>query len=69
MARDGGTDIPLATCGLMHPVWAVAAMADCVTLIYVHSLSGRSSLLLAGISSTGRQPVGEPARAAVTVAP
>jgi Cu+-exporting ATPase len=63
-----GIGIPLATTGLVYPVWAMIAMAASVTLIFVNSLGGRPSLLFEAISSVGRQPVDEPDRAAVPAA-
>jgi Cu+-exporting ATPase len=63
-----GIGIPLATTGLVYPVWAMVAMAASVTLIFVNSLGGRPSLLFDAISSVGRQPDTEPERAAVPAA-
>ena len=63
-----GVGIPLATTGLVYPVWAMVAMAASVTLIFVNSIGGRPSLLFEAISSVGRQPVDEPERAAVPAA-
>ena len=47
--------IPLATTGLVYPVWAMVAMAASVTAIFINSLGSRPSLLLEAISSVGRQ--------------
>jgi len=63
-----GIGIPLATTGLVYPVWAMAAMAASVTLIFVNSLGGRPSLLFDAIGSVGCQPNGEPAQTAVPAA-
>jgi Cu+-exporting ATPase len=63
-----GVGIPLATTGLVYPVWAMVAMAASVTLIFVNSLGGRPSLLFDAISSVGRQPDSETDRAAVPAA-
>ena len=51
-----GIGIPLATTGLVYPVWAMIAMAVSVTTIFVNSIGGRPSLLFQAISSVGRQP-------------
>ncbi len=48
--------IPLATTGLVYPVWAMAAMAASVTSLFINSLGGRPSLLLQAIGSVGRTP-------------
>jgi Cu+-exporting ATPase len=63
-----GVGIPLATTGLVYPVWAMVAMAASVSLIFVNSLGGRPTLLFDAISSVGRQPASEPDRAAVPAA-
>ena len=49
-----GIGIPLATTGLVYPVWAMAAMALSVTAIFVNSLWSRQSLFLNAIRSVGR---------------
>jgi Cu+-exporting ATPase len=51
-----GIGIPLATTGLVYPVWAMVAMALSVTTIFVNSLWGRPSLFFDAILSVGRQP-------------
>ncbi|WP_219418750.1 heavy metal translocating P-type ATPase [Pseudonocardia nigra] len=51
-----GVGIPLATTGLVYPVWAMVAMAASVTAIFVNSIGRRPSLLFDAISSVGRQP-------------
>jgi len=48
-----GIGIPLAATGLVHPVWAMAAMAASVTAIFINSIGGRPSLLFAAIGSVG----------------
>ena len=58
-----GIGIPLAATGLVHPVWAMAAMAASVTTIFVNSLGGRPSLLFQAIASVGRPNQPEPAPA------
>ncbi|WP_219416396.1 heavy metal translocating P-type ATPase [Pseudonocardia nigra] len=50
-----GIGIPLATTGLVYPVWAMVAMAASVTTIFINSIGGRPSLLFDAISSVGRQ--------------
>jgi len=49
-----GIGIPLAATGLVHPVWAMAAMAASVTAIFINFIGGRPSLLFAAIGSVGR---------------
>ncbi|MBN9560545.1 MAG: cation-translocating P-type ATPase [Alphaproteobacteria bacterium] len=51
-----GIGIPVAATGLIHPVWAMVAMAVSVTAIFVNSLSGQPKLFFEAISSIG-QPV------------
>ncbi|MGW0734766.1 heavy metal translocating P-type ATPase [Streptomyces sp. NPDC002851] len=51
-----GIGIPLATTGLVHPVWAMVAMAASVTTIFINSIGGRPSLLFQAIASVGRTP-------------
>jgi heavy metal translocating P-type ATPase len=53
-----GVGVPLATTGLLYPVWAMAAMAASVTAIFLNSLWGRPSLFFQAILSVGR-PIGE----------
>jgi Cu+-exporting ATPase len=50
-----GIGIPLATTGLVYPVWAMVAMAASVTTIFINSIGGRPSLLFDAIGSVGRQ--------------
>ncbi|MBW3646163.1 MAG: cation-translocating P-type ATPase [Actinobacteria bacterium] len=52
-----GVGIPLASTGLVYPVWAMVAMAASVTLIFLNSIGRRPSLLFDAIASVGRQPV------------
>jgi Cu+-exporting ATPase len=63
-----GVGIPLATTGLVYPVWAMVAMAASVTTIFLNSIGRRPSLLFDAISSVGRQPAEEPDAAAVPAA-
>jgi P-type E1-E2 ATPase len=49
-----GIGVPLATTGLVYPVWAMVAMALSVTSIFVNSLWGRPDLLFEAILSVGR---------------
>src|SRR5207249_8765480 len=44
-----GIGVPLATTGLVYPVWAMVAMALSVTTIFVNSLWGRPDLLFDAI--------------------
>ena len=48
--------IPMATTGLVHPVWAMIAMAASVTAIFINSIGARPSLLFDAIASVGRRP-------------
>lgn len=52
-----GAGIPLAATGLIHPVWAMVAMAVSVTAIFINSLWGNPRLFFDAIRSVGR-PVG-----------
>jgi Cu+-exporting ATPase len=49
-----GIGVPLATTGLVYPVWAMVAMAASVTTIFINSIGGRPSLLFQAIASVGR---------------
>jgi heavy metal translocating P-type ATPase len=51
-----GIGIPLAATGLIHPVWAMVAMAVSVTGIFINSLWGNPRLFFDAIRSVG-QPV------------
>jgi len=48
-----GIGVPLAATGLIYPVWAMAAMAASVTVIFFNSLWGRPSLFFDAILSVG----------------
>jgi len=50
-----GVGIPLAATGLIHPVWAMVAMAVSVTAIFVNSLWGSPRLFFDAIRSVGRR--------------
>ena len=54
-----GTGVPLATTGLVYPVWAMVAMALSVTSIFINSLWGRPDLLFKAIGSVGRSTPSE----------
>jgi heavy metal translocating P-type ATPase len=54
--NGGGT--PLAATGLIHPVWAMVAMAVSVTAIFVNSLWGTPRLFFDAIQSVGRPVAG-----------
>ncbi len=58
-----GIGIPLATTGLVYPVWAMVAMALSVTTIFVNSLWGRPRLFFDAIMSVGRGAPVEPTTA------
>lgn len=49
-----GAGIPLAATGLIHPVWAMVAMAVSVTAIFINSLWGTPRLFFDAIESVGR---------------
>jgi P-type E1-E2 ATPase len=49
-----GIGVPLATTGLVYPVWAMVAMAVSVTTIFFNSLWGRPSLFFQAILSVGK---------------
>ncbi|MEO7852393.1 MAG: cation-translocating P-type ATPase [Rubrivivax sp.] len=49
-----GIGIPLAATGLIHPIWAMTAMAVSVTAIFLNSLWDRPALFIDAILSVGR---------------
>jgi heavy metal translocating P-type ATPase len=49
-----GIGIPAAATGLLHPVWAMVAMAVSVTAIFYNSIGDRPSLFFDAIRSVGR---------------
>ncbi|HXF57498.1 MAG TPA: cation-translocating P-type ATPase, partial [Actinomycetota bacterium] len=51
-----GVGLPLAATGLVHPVWAMAAMAASVTSIFANSLGARPALLRQSVRGAGRPP-------------
>lgn len=53
-----GVGIPLAATGLIHPVWAMVAMAVSVTAIFINSLWGTPRLFFDAIQSVGRPIAG-----------
>ena len=59
-----GIGIPAAATGLVHPVWAMTAMAVSVTAIFFNSLWGRPRLFIDAILSVGRPVAPEAPRAA-----
>jgi P-type E1-E2 ATPase len=56
-----GIGIPIAATGLIHPVWAMVAMAVSVTAIFINSLWGTPQLFFAAIRSVGHPIVNAPA--------
>jgi Cu+-exporting ATPase len=56
-----GIGIPLAATGLIHPVWAMVAMAISVTAIFFNSLWGTPRLFFDAIRSVGQPIVNVPA--------
>lgn len=59
-----GGGIPLAATGLVHPVWAMVAMAVSVTAIFINSLWGTPRLFFDAIQSVGRPIAGKSPQAA-----
>ena len=55
-----GIGIPLAATGLIHPVWAMVAMAVSVTAIFINSLWGTPRLFFDAIRSVGQPIVNVP---------
>ncbi len=51
-----GLGVPLAATGLVYPIWAMAAMAVSVTLIFFNSLRGRPRIFFDAILGVGRAP-------------
>jgi heavy metal translocating P-type ATPase len=56
-----GIGIPIAATGLIHPVWAMVAMAVSVTAIFFNSLWGTPRLFFDAIRSVGQPIVNAPA--------
>jgi heavy metal translocating P-type ATPase len=56
-----GIGIPIAATGLIHPVWAMVAMAVSVTAIFLNSLWGTPRLFFDAIRSVGQPIVNAPA--------
>jgi len=56
-----GIGVPLATTGLVYPVWAMVAMAVSVTAIFFNSLWGQPSLFFQAILSVGKPVAAEKA--------
>ncbi|WP_148862208.1 heavy metal translocating P-type ATPase [Marinobacter fonticola] len=50
-----GVGIPLASTGLIYPVWAMVAMAASVTAIFINSLWQRPSIFFDAVSSVGNE--------------
>ncbi len=57
-----GIGIPIAATGLVYPVWAMAAMAVSVTMIFINSLWDRPGLFVDAVLSVGKR-LPEPAPA------
>jgi P-type Cu+ transporter len=58
-----GVGIPIAATGLIHPVWAMVAMAVSVTAIFINSLWGNPRLFFDAIRSVGRPIVPQQGKA------
>ncbi|WP_020500964.1 heavy metal translocating P-type ATPase [Sciscionella marina] len=54
-----GIGIPIATTGLVSPIWAMLAMVASVTTIFLNSLGTRPKLLTDAINSVGRPVAAE----------
>ncbi len=52
-----GIGVPLATTGLVYPVWAMIAMIASVSAVFANSLWGRSSLFTEAVRSVGKADV------------
>ncbi len=48
-----GIGVPAAATGLVQPVWAMAAMALSVTLIFINSIGDRPAILVEALQSVG----------------
>ncbi len=59
-----GIGVPLATTGLVYPVWAMVAMIGSVSAVFANSLWGRLSLLSEAVRSVGRHRDTAPAEVA-----
>ena len=65
-----GIGIPVATTGLVSPIWAMVAMAASVTTIFLNSFGAQPALLIDAITSVGRrQTTTPPARPPATASP
>jgi heavy metal translocating P-type ATPase len=56
-----GIGIPIAATGVVHPIWAMIAMAVSVTAIFINSLWGTPRLFFDAIRSVGQPIVNVPA--------
>jgi P-type E1-E2 ATPase len=57
-----GIGVPVAAFGIVHPVWAMIAMAASVTAIFINSLWGQPQLFFGAVEGVGRVPdTGHPA--------
>jgi len=48
-----GIGVPVAALGIIHPVWAMIAMAGSVTAIFINSLWGQPQLFFGAVESVG----------------
>ncbi|MFY9316088.1 MAG: cation-translocating P-type ATPase [Burkholderiales bacterium] len=55
-----GMGVPLAATGLIHPIWAMAAMAISVSAIFFNSLRGKPRIFFEAILSVGQTPALKP---------
>lgn len=51
-----GVGVPIATTGLVYPIWAMAAMVFSVTAIFYNSLRGGPRIFFDAVLSVGRTP-------------
>ncbi len=49
-----GVGVPVAAFGIVHPVWAMIAMAASVTAIFINSLWGQPQLFFGAVEGVGR---------------
>ena len=56
-----GIGVPAAATGLVHPMWAMAAMALSVTAIFINSVGDRPAILVEALQSVGGRRADEEA--------
>ncbi|MBN8736352.1 MAG: cation-translocating P-type ATPase [Xanthomonadales bacterium] len=53
-----GIGVPIAALGIIHPMWAMIAMAGSVTAIFINSLWGQPNLFFGAVSGIGKSESG-----------